>query len=382
MPPQTQQRVDPIIQNAQIRAALIATGIRCRKDLGVFTSGLGGSTRIKLFNVGITTGLKVRVTVPIAIGTAVAVPSAKAPYNIMNRVRLTDYDNTDRVNISGLQLFLMACIRNRTPFGYNNSPNIAGGIITNPSTPTAIGNGNLQFVLEIPLAYDAENSNPALQDLRGAILSQTAVGEMYLTIDWNASLYANGDIESVYSGAPTTTVALQGGQFINVQVWQDYILPQPLPGTNGGLPLPPIDLMTVYELSGAVRSSDNLAINTEKLVNYPNVRSVIGMYATYVQAAAMDATSISKFRVIANGNNVLRDATLLLQQIEQRMYLEGDILLGTYWQLHRTKPIETALFGNFQWGITPTVVGANPYLEQMTESFYTKGSALPGFNQG
>lgn len=382
MAPQVQQRVDPVMQNAQLRAALIATGIRCRKDLGVFTSALGGTTRIKLFNVGITTGLKIRVSAAIAIGTAIAVASAKAPYNLLNRVRLTDYDNTDRVNISGLQLFVMSSIRNRGPFGYNNSPNIAGGIIANPSVPTAIGNGTIQFLLEIPLAYDPDNSNPALQDLRGSIMSQTAVGEMYLSLDWNASLYANTDIESVYSGAGTTTVALQGGQLINCQVWQDYILPQPLPGTNGGLPLPPIDLMTVYELNGNVRSSDNLAVNTEKLVNYPNVRSVIGMYATYVQAAVMDATSISKLRVIANGNNVLRDATLFLQQIEQRMYLEGDILLGTYWQLHRTKPIETALFGNFQWGITPTVVGANPYLELMTESFYTKGSALPGFNQG
>jgi hypothetical protein len=50
--------------------------------------------------------------------------------------------------------------------------------------------------------------------------------------------------------------------------------------------------------------------------------------------------------------------------------------------LHRDKPIETALFGNVQYGITPSAAnGGNQYFEVGFESFYTKGSTLPGLSQ-
>jgi hypothetical protein len=100
-----------------------------------------------------------------------------------------------------------------------------------------------------------------------------------------------------------------------------------------------------------------------------------------MNGTVMLATDMTEFRLIANGNNILRDDTLLSQQIRQRNYLEGDIAYGTYWYLHRSKPIETALYGNIQAGLTPAVVNANALFELGYESFYTKGSALPGISQ-
>lgn len=377
-----QQQQNPLVVNAQLRQALLASAPRMRKDLGsTVASAMGTTTRVKLFNVGILTALQIAVTCPITIGTATATGSPKAPYNLINRLRVTDYDGTDRINMSGLQLFILNCIRSRIPYGYNNEgpitsggSTINGGIITNPSLPTAVGNGTIQFLLDIPLAYDPE------MDLRGAILAQTAVGEMYLNVDWNASLYTNGNLEAVYNGAPTTTVVLNGVTGPSIQVWQEYLLPQTVQGI---LPIPAIDLQTVYEYAGNLRSSDNLSVNAEKLINYPNVRSVIGAYFNYVNGVnSMLANDISKFRLIANANNILRDDTLYSQQIRQRNYLEGDIGNGMYWFLHRNKPIETALFGNVQASIVPTTVNASAYVEIGFESFYTKGSALPGMNQG
>lgn len=387
--PQAQAQQGPSPQqaaqnNAMMRQALLASSPRMRKNVTTVQASTGNTSRIKLFNVGVLTKLQLYITAALTIGTATAVPSAKAPWNLINRVRLTDYDGTDRINLSGLQLFILNCVRNREVFSYHNTPAVTAAF-TNPVVPTAVGAATLSFFLDIPLAFDVDNPVIQLQDLRGSILAQTAVGEMYLSIDWTTSLYTNNDVESVYAGAGTTTVVgnpVAPGNYINCTMWQEYILPQAI-GAQGQIPLPSIDLMTVYELNGNLRSSDNLAVSAEKLLNYPNVRSVIGVYFNYVQAGTMTQGKLNGFRLIANGNNILLDHTELSQLLYQRnyMYAGADTLPGCYWRSHREKPIETALYGQIQMGITPNTVGATPYIEQAFESFYTKGQALPGLNQ-
>ena len=367
--------------NNQLRQQLLSSAPRMRKNLGTTTTPLGQTSRILLFNVGLGTSLQALVTCPITIGVAPAVASPRAPYNLISRVRLTDYDGTDRVNWSGFQLFVINCVRARIPYGVNNEgpivtgqgSSVLGGIITNPFTPTQVGNGTISFLLDIPQAYDPE------ADLRGAMLQQTAVGTLYLTIDWNPNLLTQNSLDAVYTGGGASTVVMQAGVTgPTVQIWQEYLLPQMV---GGRLPIPVIDLQTVYELSGNVRDNANLAVGSEKLFNYPNVRSVIGGYFNYLNGQAMLSTDLNGIRLIANGNNILRDDSQISQLIRQRNYLEGDIALGTYWNLHRSKPIETALYGNIQAGFTPGVVNAGAIFELGYESFYTKGSALPGLTQ-
>lgn len=367
--------------NAAMRAALLATAPRMRKNVQTSQAQIGQTTRIKLFNVGVITKLQIYVTAAITIGTAVATPSTRAPYNLISRLRLTDYDGTDRINISGFQLFMINCVRMRALFGLHNTPAVAA-VFQNPSVPTATGAGVVSFFMDIPLAFDTENIIPQLQDLRGAVLAQTAVGEMYLSIDWINSYITNGDVDSLYSGGATTTVVANGANNISVTLWQEYLLPQAV-GGQGEIPLPGIDLMTVYELNGNVRSSDNLVPNTEKLISYPNVRSVIGFYANYVQNNTQTQGKINQFRLIANGNNILVDNTELSQLFYQRDYMINnmDTIPGAYFRSHREKPIETALFGSVQMGITPNTATGNAYVELAFESFYTKGQALPGLNQ-
>jgi hypothetical protein len=360
-------------QNAGLRMALLQSAPRMRKNVITSSAAVGGTSRLKLFNVGVLTKLLLRVTLDLTIGTAIAVPSFKAPWNLISRVRLTDYDGTDRVNLSGFQLWVLNCIRVDSFYGSNNAVAITQ-VLTNPVVPTAIGNGQVAFFIEVPVAFDVDNQIVQLQDLRGAIMCQTAVGEMYLNIDWISSLVnTTGDVDSLYQGAGTTTVVGQNTTPITVTMWQDYLLPQAI-GNRGQIPIPGIDIMTVYELNGNVRSSDNIALNTEKLINYPNVRSVIGAYFNYVTGAQV--------RVIANGNNILMDNSGFSQLFYQRELLQTDLLAGNWWRLHREHPIETALFGNVQAGLTPNVVtGGNQYIEIAFESFYTKGQALPGIGQ-
>lgn len=375
-----------LASNQYMRQLLLQSAPRMRKNIGITTGALGQTTRVLLFNTGLITSLQIAVSCPVTIAGQNATPSPRAPYNLINRIRLTDYDGTDRVNWSGFQLFVLNCVRSRIPYGINNQgpivtaqgSSVLGGIIVNPSTPTVIGNGTIQFLLDVPVAYDPE------ADLRGMIMAQTAVGTMYLTVDWNSNLAlvgANASVDAVYNGGAASVVTMQAGVAgPSIQVWQEYLMPQSLPGI--GMPMPQIDMQTVYELNGNQRDNSNLAANAEKTLNYPNVRSVIGAYFNYINGANnMLATDLSQVRLIANGNNILRDDTLYSQQMRQRNYLEGDIAPATYFMMHRSKPIETALFGNVQVGITPIVVNNGALLEFGWESFYTKGSALPGITQ-
>lgn len=375
---QQAQAAQAIQQNILLRQALLGSAPAMRKNLGNFTGGVpGGTTRIKLFNVGVTTRILLDVIATVDIGTLAGTLSPKAPFNLINRIKLTDFDGTDRINASGYQLFILNSVRRRMAYGYNNGSQTA--VLTSPVIPVATGaSQTIRFQLEIPLAYD-----PA-SDLRGALLTQTAVGEAWINIDWNTLLVSNGNDDAVYNGTGTTTVVQSAGTTFQINAFQEYLLPQPM--ANGQVPLPTLDLLTVYEFNGALRSSDNIGANQEKLFNYPNVRSVIGFYANFINNGVMNpaTTDISKFRLIANGNNVFKEYLPTDKLFEQRIYMHdgSDLRKGSYFETHRQKPIETALFGNVQMGITPSSVsGSNTNFEIGFESFYTKGSTLPGLSQ-
>lgn len=367
--------------NHAMRAALIASGVRCRKKLGVFTAATSGtSLRVKLFNVGIITKLLLDVSVPVTIGTANAVASLKGPWNYLNRIRLTDYDGTDRVNLSGFELYILNCRRYRSIYGSNNEAGTS--VLVNPDYPITTGNKTVRFLIEVPIAYDPDNPIIELADLRGAIMAQTAVGEMYLNIDTLGTLLAgtNGDVDALFAGTTgSTTVVDNGGP--SITVFQDYILPQTPPGAKAP-PLPFMDLSTVYEIVGNVKSSDNLAVNTPKILSYPNARSVIGAYYNYVTGGTAALGNMSTIQLVANGNNILEDETERSKLFKQRKFFNSDLPAGAWIMDHRDHPIETALFGNIQAYLTPAVVtGGNQYIEYAYESFFLKGQALPGFNQ-
>jgi hypothetical protein len=192
-------------------------------------------------------------------------------------------------------------------------------------------------------------------------------------------LITNADDDALFNGAGTTTVVLTSGTTISVRAFQEFLLPQEV---GGRLPLPRIDLSTVYEIAGAVRSSDNIANGTEKLFNYPNLRNVLGAYFTFCNNKLMDSTVPGRFRLIANGNNIIREYALYDKLFDQRNFINGDIRKGVFFELHRDIPIATELYGNMQFGITPTAAVTNPFFEIMFESMYRKGASLPGMNQG
>lgn len=361
-------------RNNSLRSLLIASAAGFVKQLQSQSCVQGGSVQIKLLNAGITTKIRLAISAAITIATAVQTPSNKAPYNLVSRVRLRDYNGTERVSCSGWQLYFLNSIRASTLFGQNTFGNTA--VASNPVTPTAIGAGTISFYLDIPLAWDSDNPIVQLRDLRGSLFTQVNVGEAYVIVEFNNSLLASADEDAVYTTASGTVTT--SGNAMTVVASQYYLQPQAI---NGEIPIPFIDLATVYEINGFTKSTDNISAGLEKLFSYPNARSVVGSYFSFVSNKLL-SDNLTTVRMIANGNQIMQEYTGASKLFDQRVILDGDVGKGWTFFLHRENRIETNIYGNVQIGITPSAVAGTPYFEQMFESFYQNGQQLPGMYQG
>lgn len=357
-----------IQQNSNARNALLATGTPMRKNLGVAGPFSPGQTaRVKLDNIGVLTSLDIVVTASIDI-TSAATASKVGVENLVPSISFSDFDNVDRVVISARQLRALNSIRQRR--GYDDDYADAANGAPIRVLPTAVGNGQImRFQIRLPLAYDPNS------DLRGAVLAQTIRGEQYVTLKLadGGGIFGSDD-DAVYSAGAGTVSNIQ------VQVFQNYIQPQNI---GGHMPLPLQDLLTVYELNGTLKSSDGLAVNQAKHIYYPNVRQVLSSLHTYMNGGVLAyGTDVKELVLNANSNTDLKQYNPLDLLSNQRNLLGTDLIPGTYYIDTRRVPIDTQLYGNVQFLFTPSDVQASAYVESMFESFYLKGTTLPGINVG
>lgn len=363
--------------NLMARNYLLRNSPLITRPIGVTSGyGLGSTMRIKLQNYGLLTSVLVKFECQVDIGTASAVLSDKGPYNLVKRIRLSDYSGKTRVDLSGEMLFAINSVRRGTYYGYNNES--ASQVLNSPLTPTSVGTAqSLTFFLEIPVAFDE------LRDLRGIISMMTGNGDMYLTVDYNSALVTNGNADSVYKGAPTSTVILTAGYApqINATVYQRYYLP---PSVNGQSVWPALDAQCVYELSQWF-TSDNLNANAEKLIAYPVGRSVLAAYVWFINNGVCNpsATDVGRLRQIFNGSEVAYESDAAAFMFNMRLMLNSDIRNGLLIFPSRTNPIDPQTFGNVQIGFTPTSVVNTTYparLDVAWESMYNAGAVLSSVN--
>lgn len=346
-------------QNALDRATLLATGVQMIQKIGTQSGIAAGATmRQRLSNVGVITRLKVRVTATIDI-TAAATASPFGPYGLISVWNVQDYNTTDRIKVSGIELYHINSVRHGRPW----MPTGQGLVDTEQTQlPTAIGNNQqIIFNVDLPLAYDPGS------DLRGAILAQTVVGQQVLNATVNNTLV--GDATSPYTAG---TVTLTGVQF---DMWQEYIMPQ-----NASLPL--IDLNTVYELAGTFRVYAGIVTGGQVFFDYPNVRSVIGAYHHFIDngTGTINGADVSDISMVVNGNTTARDYDPLLLRKDSRLLLGGDIPASLYYIPSRRQPIQTAIYSQVQSKWTFGIVTATPapYMGYAYESFYGLNTPLPG----
>ncbi len=369
-------QMDPATLNIMARSNLLQTGVPMVKQLQPVTGALGGSMQIPLQRMGILTGVTLDVTLPVTVSTAALVQSMYGPYNLLNRVKYTDFSGTDRVNTSGYALWALNCVRSADLKGNaiaTSALTNIGVVDTNILTfPTAIGAGTLTFQLYVPIAYDMHN------DLRGSVLAQTTLGDHYITVQLANALIAaaNGDNYVSPYNVGTTGTAVAGA--VTITAYQHYIQPQ----SNDPNLLPLIDLSTVYGIDGNFIDTSNIAAGMPKYLNFPNNQAVLSALYMYDNGGigTLNGTDITKISLIANSNTVFREYSPRFLRGMMRDTIGSDLAPGTYYIGSRRQPILTQLFGNVQTKFDiATVSGTGPvqFISQY-ESFYPSGAPLPG----
>jgi hypothetical protein len=370
----------PAENNLLMRKLLMSNSPLILKKLPTVTGAFGGTTRIKLNNTGLVTRLYADIHIPYNASVAPTAIGNKSVYAAIPKVQLIDFDGSNRINTTGFHLALRNAVRGWGNFGNMANLQTLGGLTT-----VATGHSNdfrepqilvsttgateLRFVLEIPVAADVERG-----DLRGILPAQFVSGDLQLAIDFASSLTGTSNDDFVFSGGTMTTAV---APYINV--YQEYYLPQKVKGI---LPIPQDDINTVYELGVYSRTTDNIAAGQEKLVNFPIVREVNGVFSNFINNSLLGggsaANGINTHTIYANGNNIMYQADDFLQNHIERTLLKTDLPMGVNVYDFSNGPISTAIFANVQLALTPQGTMTSPAVETSFESFYAKGSALSG----
>lgn len=354
--------------NANDRAILLSTGIPMTKRVGLFGPFQPGSENaIKLLNVGVTTGLDMRVTASVDnTGTVAAVASPLAPYNLLSEVNTKDYNTKRRVFAPGHLIAALNSIRGGRVWMGDGQ----GAVDTNQTnTPTAVGTGTLEFSLYIPIAYNAS------ADLRGALDTQMSTGDVYVTAVIPQTMV--GDESNVYV---TTANAAPAVSDVYIEIWQHYIQPQVM-GSNGLPILPLIDLATGYEFAATFKTSDNLAVGGSKFINYPDVRQVLSSFYLYMNGGALtvNGTDLTSIDLVVGAATKVKQLTPRYIREKMRLMMGGDLYPGLYYIGSRNNPVQVSSQSIVQTEIVPAVVNAgNTYISYGFESFYMTGQVLPG----
>lgn len=354
------------------RVSLIETGLHMTKKLQPVTSAsLGGSLRVPLDRMGVTTGITLIISIPLTI-SATATPSTFGPYSFLNSVKYTDYAGLERHNTNGYMLHALNCMKmhriwgNAIDYAFLTGSEFA--IDTNQlHVPTAIASDTMYFAIHVPLAYDAGS------DLRGAVLSQTIYGDHYVTLGLADALVGSDGLKYAYTAG---TMTLNGN--ITVQAFQHYIMPQ-----GGVANLPSIDLSTIYAIEGNYNSSDNITAGQAKYIAWPNNRAIMSAMHIYNNGGAgvLNGADVSAITLIGNGNTNLRELTPQLLRMQMRMMLQTDLASGTYMLSSRRQPVTTQLYGNVQSRFDIVTANAGAYFLSQYESTYLSGTPLPGVIQ-
>lgn len=362
------------MENLGARNYLLSTGISMVKRLQPAAGALGSQIRIPLQRMGIMTGVLLQFTIPVTLATFDSA-SVLAPFNIAKQVTYTDFAGVNRTKTSGFGLWAAQCMKNRDLLGA--IPAMSGGSGTVPAynygnsifnLPVANGAGEIRFSLWVPMAYD-----PA-SDLTGAVLTQTNVGEHYITIDLPNSLSGADPYQFPYGQATGVTIGAGG---IQVQAFQHYIQPQNM--DPAGLPL--VDLSTVYGFEGGFQLTANIAAGQDTFINFPNNRAILSTLIQYEEAGAfvVNETNIGAITLLANSNTNFREMTPRYLREIMRNELNGDLPPSTYYIGSRRQPILTQLYANVQAKMA--VNSANAGVTQFVSQFevqYASGAPLPG----
>lgn len=159
-------------------------------------SGVGTTDVYSFLQTGIVAGVQLRLvgTVVTVHGTGAVNSTARWPYDLIKKLRVSANGQSNLISCSGLKLkardmMALEDMNDRGVVQSINGANVQQGTLSQSaeswgfgSQAAAITDGTYNFDLEyyVPIAYDR-------QTLVGAIFAQTAATDLTLAIDWAAT---------------------------------------------------------------------------------------------------------------------------------------------------------------------------------------------------
>lgn len=374
--------------NALMRSRLLATGLPMTQDLGTQTGLTAGSVvRFKILNAGLTHRIRVKATLNCTSAGAAPVLAPSGFFNMFSRVRVVDYDQTNRIDTVPALLHARNCVRERRLDGYNiqslfnnagTPANLVNANFKQPGVTLAVGACVVEGFFDIPICVDSDAG-----DLRGIMASNQNTGEAYVTFDIaNLFIGASDDTKVFNNGAAATL----SNATVSINVQQEYFLQQPDPLLQGQSPFPMMDALTVYEFVSGV-TSDNLVAGSFKNIPFPVNRMIAGNYMRYFhngfQGGSTDSNDLSQHAVELQGSMTLKNKNREQQLWDQRQVIGFDLARGLYFHDWLNlpgsgrQPVQVTDLGNMNVKVMPNAAAAgNTFIEYGTESLYPKGMPL------
>lgn len=357
---------------AQIRNAILNSAVTVTQPIQspmIIPSPVAGSPNI--FNivprsVGLLKKLYLKVRVDFTTPAGCALARAPfGPANVLSNITLTDLNNLQRINTSGLHLALVQSVRRKRPVAaaaLTDSPMGFGsnypGVISCPTAVAAGNTGSVFMFYEVPVMYQDH-------DFRGAIYLGTTQAQMNVSATFNplfavaAGQDATQSVFTYTGNAPTINA-------VTITPYQVYL--DQLPVTKSGPLLPTMDMGTIYQLLGA--NNTGFVANTPNSIPYSQLRKYLSTILIYDNGGVLnpgtDITSIALQQ--ANTYNFwLKDPAVI--SYETRCEMGDDMPAGVYFLPSRMRPIDTQVFGNTSLVVTPSLVNANAQFLMLYEFF-------------
>jgi hypothetical protein len=369
-------------QNQQIRNAIKSVGQEMMQVIatGTIVPAQMPTINIPFRNVGLVRGFLVKITASVAnTGSSAAALSAWNAANVLSNVTLTDFDNYQRINTTGLHLAMLGTAKEKNPWGSAelatalDTPmkfgNNYSSISATASLAATTGTGTVQFWYWVPCAYNKS-------DLRGAIFAGVTNASAYLQLTPNPVMGsgATDGTLSVYQGSGSVVTCTS----LTYTVYQVYIdqLPRYTQGPQQGQPiLPPLDISTQYRLG--FTSNTGITPSQDFPIPFSNFQDFLSLAIIYDQNGTLNpGTDLNYFSLTAANTLQLFKKGPDAQAFQQRLRWQTDMPDGSYLFDFRDAPISTNQSGNMQLNLNAITAAAGSQVLAGFESFAMVQSVL------
>ena len=374
---------DPYAMDAAVTNLILTQGEDLFQPIasGAFTpNGNNNVINVPMRAVGLTRGFLVRIQATINnTGGSAASPTTFNAANTVSNFTLTDLDNYQRINTTGLHMAMLNTAKEGFPFGGAllstalDSPIKYGNNFSVISAPTTLaattGTGTVNMFYWVPAAYGK-------RDLRGAIYTgvTNATGYLQFTINPTPGVVSGDSTFAVMSGAST---AVAWGN-VTWTVYQNYIdqLPRYSQGPQATRPiLPPISIATQYRLVGTSLAGINA--NQDFNIPFTNFQSFLSALVVYDQNGTLAAgTDVNSWKLTAANTLQFFNVDPFTQALKQRIRIKTDFPVGTYMFDFRDAPINTNQAGNMQLTLNASSAAAGSQTIVGWESFAVTNTVL------